>query len=109
MDKVIIDGVDVSECKHYKTEINTEMPFGEYEVQKDKCYYSDIEIIQNCKGNKGCMYKQLKRLQAENEKLKKELEKHKSMIAHNLKPLFDSDFQNKLKEILDIITKAEEQ
>lgn len=39
------------------------------------------------------------KLQAENEFLKKELEKHKSMIAHNLKPLFDSDFQGKLKEL----------
>ena len=65
MDKVIIDGVDVSECEHYRAEIETKMPYGEYEILKDKCHYSGIEIIQNCKGNKGCIYKQLKRLQAE--------------------------------------------
>ena len=41
------------------------MPYGEYEIQKDKCYYSGIEIIQDCKGIKGCIYKQLQRLQAE--------------------------------------------
>jgi hypothetical protein len=50
------------------------MPYGEYEIQKDKCHYSGIEIIQNCKGNKGCIYKQLKRLQAENEILKEKLQ-----------------------------------
>jgi predicted nuclease with TOPRIM domain len=70
MDK-IIDGVDVSKCKQYRAEIENKMPYGEYEIQRDKCY-SGIEIIQDCKGNKGCIYKQLKRLQAENEKLKKE-------------------------------------
>ena len=73
MDKVIIDGVDVSECEHYRAEIETKMPYGEYEIQKDKCHYSGIEVIQNCKGNKGCIYKQLKRLQAENFELKESL------------------------------------
>ena len=65
MDKVIIDGVDVSECEHYRAEIETKMPYGEYEILKDKCHYSGIEIIQDCKGIKGCIYKQLQRLQAE--------------------------------------------
>lgn len=63
MDKVMIDGIDVSGCEHYRAEIETKMPYGEYEILKDKCHYSGIEIIQNCKGNKGCIYKQLKRLQ----------------------------------------------
>ena len=64
MDKeIIIDGVDVSGCEQYRAEIETKMPYGEYEIQKDKCHYSGIEVIQNCKGNKGCIYKQLKRLQ----------------------------------------------
>ena len=82
MDKVIIDGVDVSECKYYDDGV---------------CCNNDVMSI-SCE-NTDCIYKQLKRLEQENEKLKKELEKHKSMIAHNLKPLFDSDFQNKLKEL----------
>ena len=75
MDKVIIDGVDVSECEHYRAEIETKMPYGEYEIQKDKCYYSGIEIIQACKGIKGCIYKQLKRLEQENKELKQENER----------------------------------
>lgn len=71
--KNYVDGVDVSECEHYRAEIETKMPYGEYVTEKDKCHYNGIEIIQNCKGNKGCIYKQLKRLQAENEKLKEEI------------------------------------
>ena len=51
----IIDGVDVSGCEQYRAEIETKMPYGEYEIQKDKCHYSGIEIIQDCKGNKGCI------------------------------------------------------
>lgn len=69
--KNYVDGIDVSACEHYRAEIETKMPYGEYEILKDKCHYSGIEVIQNCKGNKGCIYKQLKRLQAEIEKLKK--------------------------------------
>ena len=65
MDKVIIDKVDVSGCEHYRAEIETKMPYGEYEILKDKCHYSGIEIIQDCKGNKDCIYKQLKRLKEE--------------------------------------------
>lgn len=76
MDKVIIDKVNVSGCEHYRAEIETKMPYGDYEILKDKCHYSGIEIIQDCKGNKGCIYKQLKRLQAENEKLKQESENY---------------------------------
>lgn len=73
--KIYVDGVDVSECEHYRAEIETKMPYGEYETLKDKCHYSGIEVIQNCKGNKGCIYKQLKRLQQENEQLKKSIDR----------------------------------
>ena len=73
MDKVIIDGVDVSECEYYRAELETKMPYGEYVTEKDKCHYSGVEIIQNCKGNKGCTYKQLQRARAEIYELKESL------------------------------------
>lgn len=83
MDKVIlIDGVDVSECEHYRAEIETKMPYGEYEIQKDKCYYSSIEVIQKCKGNKGCIYKQLQRVKAE-------LKKYEDMAKKGLEEFKD--------------------
>ena len=109
MDK-IIDGVDVSKCKHYRAEIETKMPYGEYEIQKDKCHYSGIEIIQDCKGIKDCIYKQLKRLQAkydnlqvshsilktaylelqeENERLEAELKKYEDMAKKGLEEFKD--------------------
>lgn len=70
--KVYIDGVDVSECEHYRAKLKYKLPFDDYTVEQDKCHYSGIEIIQDCKGNKGCIYKQLKRLETENERLKEE-------------------------------------
>ena len=82
MDKVIIDKVDVSGCEHYRAEIETKMPYGEYEIQKDKCHYSGIEIIQNCKGNKGCIYKQL-------QQAKVELKKYEDMAKKGLEEFKD--------------------
>ena len=61
MSEIIIDGCNVAECEFY-----------------DKCNYTTCMIgIQdyiNCDKNPNCYYKQLKRLEAENEKLKKEVE-----------------------------------
>ena len=68
--EIIIDGIDVSECEHYRAKLKYKLPFDDYTVEQDKCHYSGIEIIQNCKGNKGCIYKQLKR---EIKRLKEEL------------------------------------
>ena len=58
---IMIDGVDVSECKHYKNRTCiadyclTDMPFGEAK----------------CELNTNCYYKQLKRAEQKLEKIKK--------------------------------------
>ena len=72
----IIDGVDVTECKDYREVEYKEMPV---------CmnYYNNLPKPpketewQYCAGNKYCYYKQLRRLQTENEKLKKEIKSYK--------------------------------
>jgi septation ring formation regulator EzrA len=60
MDKVIIDGVDVSECKHFYS---------------DEMCDSEQTLSCVCVKNKECEYKQLKRLEQENERLKEEITK----------------------------------
>ena len=58
--EIIIDGVNVAECEFY-----------------DGCNYTTCQIgIQNyidCDKNPNCMFKQLQRAKAENEKLKKDI------------------------------------
>ena len=103
MDKVIIDGINVSECEHYRAEIETKMPYGEYGILKDKCHYLGIEIIQDCKGNKGCIYKQLKRLEQENEQLKAENEKLNKMTGIFSARLCEK-YRTTLQEIRDMAT-----
>ena len=98
MDKVIIDKIDVSGCEHYRAEIETKMPYGKYEILKDKCHYSGIEIIQNCKGNKGCIYKQLQRLKEENE----QLNKMTGIFSARLCEKYRTTLQE-IREIADII------
>lgn len=56
---IIIDGVDVSECEDF-----------EPKAQVMQCHRG--AITQRCKEN-NCHFKQLQRLKAENEKLKKEV------------------------------------
>ena len=64
MDKVIIDGIDVSECEHLNA---CDKKMKCVILQDDVC-----EIDPYCKGY-DCYYKQLKRLQQENNELKKEI------------------------------------
>jgi SMC interacting uncharacterized protein involved in chromosome segregation len=101
--KNYVDGIDVSACEHYRAEIETKMPYGEYEIQKDKCHYSGIEIIQNCKGNKGCIYKQLKRLQAENKELSESIKRLKHMAK--AAALGREKYRTTLQEIREIAKK----
>lgn len=56
-DKIIIDGIDVSGCKELQTVVNEE-PFCD----------SSYTLKFLCRGN-NCIYKQLKRLEAENKEL----------------------------------------
>ena len=65
MDKVIIDGVDVSECDSYTSNYREPMPYGEIKVTKHYCWH----INSNCDG-KDCDFKQIKRLQADYEDLR---------------------------------------
>lgn len=70
MSEIIIDGVDVSGCEFY--EEMRELPDnlnGGYYIQHCYCgLQGDNYCI--CNKNPDCYYKQLKRLQAENEELK---------------------------------------
>lgn len=76
MDKVIIDKVDVSECDSYTHNHNELMPYGGVKVTEHYCWH----INSNCDGE-NCDYKEIKRLQAESERLKA-----------RLRPLEDSYF-----------------
>ena len=64
-EKVMIDGVDVSECLHYRGEM---------------CC-NEEELSLDCVKNKSCFYKQIIQLKAENERLK---EKHKKLTCQIL-------------------------
>lgn len=73
MDKVIIDGVDVSGCNFYIQDYQRANNIkGKYEHCKDVCDLNGDNYFY-CKMNKDCYYKQLKRLEQENERLKAEL------------------------------------
>lgn len=68
-EEIIIDGINVAGCKDYREVEYKEMPI---------CmnYYNHLPKPpkgtewQYCAGNKNCYYKQLKRLEQENKKLK---------------------------------------
>lgn len=69
MDKVIIDGVDVSGCEFF-----SDMSNGKPDTIC-MCYKDMYGFNTNCEHNKdakNCYYKQLKRLEQENERLKDE-------------------------------------
>ena len=66
MDKnIIIDGVDVSGCKYFQIEANTIYP---------KAHYCGSTFNRFCEDDENCVYKQLKRLEIENETLKSQLD-----------------------------------
>ena len=79
-EKVIIDGIDVSECVFFKErytrigdDVDNDISF------KNHCMLSECTFsIDNCE-KINCYYKQLKRLQEENEELKEE-NSHKSNL-----------------------------
>lgn len=101
--KNYIDGVDVSGCEHYRAEIETKMPYGEYEILKNKCHYSGIEIIQDCKGIKDCIYKQLKRKEQFLKEIEKEITTYrlKYDTTHTASKLLDSLASKIRKELYE--------
>ena len=60
MDKVIIDGIDISGCDSYTHNHNELMPYGDFQVTEHYCWHVNSE----CNG-KDCEYKQLQRAKAE--------------------------------------------
>lgn len=77
----IIDGVDVSKCKLYDYGICA----------------SEMAINLNCEDNKDCYYKQVKRLEKENEQLKKE---NKELTIHPVTAHYDIKRLKEEKEAL---------
>ncbi len=74
-----INGIDVSECSYF---INHTPPKGQGDwcgaIHKGACkVYS-----KDCEYNKDCYYKQLKRMQKENEELKKLKKYYKGFVAN---------------------------
>lgn len=84
----IIDGVDVSGCKYFQIEANIIYP---------KAHYCGSTFNRFCEDDENCVYKQLKRLEQENAKLKDLLETR----CYN-----EVEFENKkLKQALEEIRK----
>ena len=84
-EEIIIDGVNVAECPHRKKEVTF--------MNVIKCYnYGACEGV-------NCLYKQLKRLQAENEELKKIIKTQNPW--HNCKNC-NKDYKQALEEIRDM-------
>ena len=76
--KVIIDGIDVSKCKHYANEMCD----------------SEEELSLDCIKNKTCVYKQIQKLKAEIEDLKI---KNQDRLCYSLRLLRENE---RLKDFL---------
>lgn len=91
MDKVIIDGVDVSECMYYSKKQQIYSATKPLCIMKNCCMLSDSVSL--CL-DKDCYYKQLQRAKAEIEVLKREL-KHRADIESELSTLCEKlELQN---------------
>lgn len=90
--KIIIDGVDVAGCIQF--------------VEDDNCC---CDLGGDCEGWDNCYYKQLKRLEQENEELKRKYEENKTVILQ-LQQWQDEDLRQiaELKRIKDDFFKQAE-
>lgn len=84
MNEIIIDGVNVAECEYF-------LYRNKEEISERSCG----DGLVNCEG-KNCMYKQLKRLEAENEKLNKLLEEEGKIVQTKTGTIFTLSEQNKV-------------
>lgn len=94
MEEKIIDGVNVSECKYY--------------VTYTKDCINDNKSYNKCESYKDCYYKQIKRLEQENEELKnilKDIDK-KLELALDVEQTDAEESFDLLYEIQEIITGA---
>lgn len=76
MQEIIIDGVNVAECEYLEEDYFIYDLIGEKHLEHNKCMIISAydDIITDCSQCPNCYFKQLQRLKAENEKLKKQLE-----------------------------------
>ncbi len=92
MSKVIVDGVNVAECKELQKVVN----------EKPYCDSSNTTKM-TCKGN-DCLFKQLQRAKAENEKLKNALIEIKvnfiNQSARNGLSKFENEIFIKIDKVL---------
>lgn len=105
MDK-IIDGVDVSGCMYYSKKQQIYSATKPLCKMKDCCMLSDSVSL--CL-EKDCYYKQLKRLQAENERLKHTLQGIKELARGLINGTIGGCEDDIGSMLEDIITKAEEE
>ncbi len=73
---IMIDGVDVYECEHFREEF-TEFYLNDPDIDYINycCAYTN-----ECKKHSDCYYKQLKRKEQECEQLEKQLQKYRSVL-----------------------------
>jgi predicted RNase H-like nuclease (RuvC/YqgF family) len=116
-EEIIIDGVNVAEC-HCKAPYKND--YGDVQC---KCYrFEDIEnntfLFGICKQHPNCYYKQLKRLEQKNKKLKEEIQFHdkenSNLLAKRNAAQIGYDeirevrerYRSALEEIREIVTSA---
>ena len=102
-----INGVDISECEFCITHTNRAV----INSCNSRGYIKDdgLHIHINCKDNPNCYFKQLKRLERENEDLKAEIDRQKETIIYlkNYDMCHKTliQYEKTLKEIRDIAKK----
>lgn len=103
--QIIIDGVDISKCKHYDEVFN----------YCDQSYLGEGGLLKNTKNPKrcecspNCYYKQLKRKEKECEELKQTLVKIKEIAEKEVKHAPDGETFSRpeIKQILQKISECE--
>lgn len=99
MKEKIIDGVDVAGCRSYKH--NAENIGWSICLSKDEEHYHSNNPL--CCEKKDCLYKQLKRLEQENEKLKEQFEIETLKNNDTNECIYRSNLLNKYKHALEEI------
>ena len=85
-EKIIIDGVDVSECLFHEVDINHNNI-----CELNYMSATGYNIWYKCSDNPNCYYKQKTRKEQECEKLQEQISKIKEYVRHNM---FDVDCEN---------------
>lgn len=101
-----INGIDVSECRHHYTNPVNGVIYHAcaiYEQKNELGYWQDTL----CEQNPNCYFKQLKRLQEENEKLKEKIKSEKYIKENALQEATKysmkcGEFRQALEEIREI-------